>query len=145
MDLITYALCKKMVAAAASGISKIEVQGSDLIFTTSTGEKISVTLPFPASSVISITIDENSNLLYTMSDGTVVNVGKIPSGSITDAQIEEIATKVYDIITEKGEVVFKADLYAGADGLGTPGSPAEGTMFAQLKEEIEKSNELEII
>ena len=50
MDLITYALCKKMVAAAASGITKIEVRGSDLVFTTSTGEEISVTLPFPASS-----------------------------------------------------------------------------------------------
>ena len=145
MDLITYALCKKMVAAAASGITKIEVRGSDLVFTTSTGEEISVTLPFPASSVISISIDEDRNLVYTMSDGTIVTVGTIHSGSITDAQIEEIATKVYDIITEKGEIVFKADLYAGADGSGTPGSPAEGTMFAQLKEEIEKSNELEII
>ena len=145
MDLITYALCKKMVAAAASGITKIEVRGSDLVFTTSPAEETSVTLPFPASSVISISIDEDRNLLYTMSDGTIVNVGTIPSGSITDAQIEEIATKVYDIITEKGEIVFKADLYAGADGSGTPGSPAEGTMFAQLKEEIEKSNELEII
>lgn len=150
MDLITYVLCKKMVAAAASGISNIEVSGSDLIFTTSSGEQLVVTLPLPDSgvSIVDINIDENNHLLYTTSEGNTVDVGALPTGGeVTDEQIEKITQEVYDKLEEHylSAMITDAKLYAGADNLGTPTEPAEGTILAELKEEIESSSDLEII
>ena len=120
MDLVTYVLCKKLVAASASGISNIEVVGSDLVFTTSSGEQFTVTLHLPESNVsivdIDIDIDEDNNLLYTMSDGTVVNVGKLPSGgssgSITEEQIQEIVQDVYNLLEEQYPNATESDIDA---------------------------------
>lgn len=151
MDLITYALCKKMVAATASGISNIEVQGSDLIFTTSSGEQFVVTLPLPESgvSIIDIAINEENHLTYTTSEGTVVDIGALPSGGgeITDEQIESITQEVYDLLEQHylNTMVTNAKLYAGEDETGTPENPAEGTILAALKAELEESSDLEII
>jgi len=150
MDVITYALCKKLVAATASGISNIEVVGSDLVFTTSSGEQLTVTLPLPESniSITEIIIDENNHLLYTLSDGSVVDVGALPTGGeVTDEQVETITQKVYNLLEEHYLSTFTTNvkLYAGADNLGTPDNPAEGTILAELKKEIEESSELEII
>lgn len=150
MDVITYALCKKLVAATASGISNIEVVGSDLVFTTSSGEQLTVTLPLPESniSITEIIIDENNHLLYTLSDGSVVDVGALPTGGeVTDEQVETITQEVYDLLEEHYLSTFTTNvkLYAGADNLGTPDNPAEGTILAELKKEIEESSELEII
>lgn len=47
--------------------------------------------------------------------------------------------------TSTGEGVQETDLFAGESGEGTPSNPAEGTMFAQLKDAIQADNELEII
>lgn len=127
MDLVTYVLCKKLVAASASGISNIEVVGSDLIFTTSSGEQFTVTLPLPESnvSIVDIDIDEDNNLLYTMSDGTVVNVGKLPSGessgSITEEQIQEIVQDVYNLLEEQYPNATESDI----DALFGPRPPEE--------------------
>lgn len=150
MDVITYALCKKLVAATASGISNIEVVGSDLVFTTSSGEQLTVTLPLPESniSITEIIIDENNHLLYTLSDGSVVDVGALPTGGeVTDEQVETITQEVYNLLEEHYLSTFTTNvkLYAGADNLGTPDNPAEGTILAELKKEIEESSELEII
>ncbi len=46
---------------------------------------------------------------------------------------------------DETEVTLNTELYEGPDGLGTPSNPAEGTVLAQLKEEIESSSDLEII
>jgi len=150
MDLITYALCKKMVAATASGISNIEVQGSDLIFTTSSGEQFVITLPLPESgvSIVDIAINEENHLTYTTSEGEIVDVGVLPSGGeITDEQIESITQEVYDLLEQQylNTMITDAKLYAGTENLGTPDNPAEGTILAQFKTELEESSELEII
>ena len=150
MDVITYALCKKLVAATASGISNIEVVGSDLVFTTSSGEQLTVTLPLPESniSITEIIIDKNNHLLYTLSDGSVIDVGALPTGGeVTDEQVETITQKVYNLLEEHYLSTFTTNvsLFAGADNLGTPDNPAEGTILAELKKEIEESSQLEII
>jgi hypothetical protein len=151
MDVITYALCKKLVAATASGISNIEVVGSDLVFTTSSGEQLTVTLPLPESnvSIVDIIIDKKTNhLLYVMSDDTVVDIGALPAGGeVTDEQVETITQEVYNLLEEYYLSTFTTNvsLFAGADNLGTPDNPAEGTILAELKKEIEESSQLEII
>ena len=150
MDVITYTLCKKLVAATASGISNIEVVGSDLVFTTSSGEQLTVTLPLPESniSITEIIIDKNNHLLYTLSDGSVIDVGALPTGGeVTDEQVETITQEVYNLLEEHYLSTFTTNvsLFAGADNLGTPDNPAEGTILAELKKEIEESSQLEII
>ena len=151
MDVITYALCKKLIAATASGISNIEIVGSDLVFTTSSGEQLTVTLPLPESniSIVDIIIDKQTNhLLYVMSDETVVDIGALPTGGeVTEEQVENITQDVYNLLEEHYLSTFttSVSLYAGEDNLGTPDNPAEGTILAKLKEEIEESSALEII
>lgn len=115
MDIITYALCKKMVAAAASGISDIKVEGQNLIFTTSTGEEITVTLPPSETGIVKIEIDENNNLIYTMADGSTVNVGTL-AAEITEEQLDAVAAKVYAIIEENYPTATVADIDALFDG-----------------------------
>ena len=121
MDIVTYILCKKLVASAASGISNIELIGSDLVFTTTDGQKLIVPLPENGVSVVSLDIDENNNLTYTLSDGTVVNVGTLPSGGseLTEEQIEEITQNVYNLIEEKYPNATEADI----DALFGPRNP----------------------
>lgn len=121
MDIVTYILCKKLVASAASGISNIELIGSDLVFTTTDGQKLIVPLPENGVSVVSLDIDENNNLTYTLSDGTVVNVGTLPSGGseLTEEQIEEITQNVYNLIEERYPNATEEDI----DALFGPRSP----------------------
>lgn len=111
MDIITYALCKKMVAAAASGISDIKAEGNNLVFTTSTGEIITVALPPSETGIVKIEIDENNNLIYTMADGSTVNVGTL-SSDITEEQMNIIANKVYALIEENYPTATVADIDA---------------------------------
>ena len=53
MDVVTYALCKKLVAESETGITKIEldVQTNELIFTMADGKIVKVKLPIKAGCV----------------------------------------------------------------------------------------------
>lgn len=128
MDIVTYILCKKLISSVASGISNVELVGKDLIFTTPTGEQFSVTLPLPEESVSVVSIDvdeENRAILYTMSDGSVVNAGSIPAceggGEITEEQIEEITQNVYNLFQDQYPDATEEDI----DALFGPRSPDE--------------------
>lgn len=48
MDIVTYALCKKLAAAAVSGIKNLTVDGLDLIIETTDGNTMTMTFPKPA-------------------------------------------------------------------------------------------------
>lgn len=61
----------------------------------------------------------------------------------TENAWEFLGTTAKDI--DETEITLNNELYAGSDGLGTPSNPAEGTVLAQLKKEIESSSDLEII
>ena len=45
LDVITYALLRKQIASAASGISDVKSEGSDLIFVLSDGREVRVAVP----------------------------------------------------------------------------------------------------
>lgn len=80
--------------------------------------------------------------------GDVYLVGPLEDGSYDEyvwleSKWEFLGTTQQKINEE--EIVSNAELYAGEDGLGTPDNPAEGTVLAQLKAEIEESSDLEII
>lgn len=83
MDVITYALCKKMASAAVSGISNIKIDGTKMTITTNDGNSYDMTFPTPSDgadgiSIASVDIDENGHLICTMSDGTLVDAGELP-------------------------------------------------------------------
>lgn len=81
MDIVTYALCKKIAAGAVSGISGIELNGTTLTMTTNDGTKYDMEFPVPADgiSVSSVDIDDDGSLLCYLSDGSVVDAGTVPS------------------------------------------------------------------
>lgn len=71
MDIVTYALAKKMMQSAISGISKMTVNGTDLIIETNKGDKVTISFPVPKDgvSVSNITLTDTNDLVFTMSDG----------------------------------------------------------------------------
>lgn len=66
-------------------------------------------------------------------------------GSAHEMYIWLDSSWIYIGSTSTGEGVNETDLFAGELRTGTPSNPAEGTMFAQLKDAIQADNELEII
>lgn len=111
MDIVTYALCKKITASALSGITDIRADGTNLIITTKDGQAVTMTFPVPKDGVkgdkgdpgISITeikIDENSHLIFTLSDGSITDVGKLPSSDNGEGFREMTDDEINDLIAE---------------------------------------------
>lgn len=80
MDIITLALAKKFATKVAAGFSNVEVDGMDIIFTLNDGSQVTLTVPEPEDgvSVTDLDIDNNNNLICTLSDGSTVNAGELP-------------------------------------------------------------------
>lgn len=107
MDIVTYALCKKLAKSAISGIKNLTVNGLDLIIETNDGNKFTMTFPKPAdgldgkdgNSVVSIKIDNNNHLICTMSDETTIDAGEIKGiggGLIQANKVSQFPTKGKD-------------------------------------------------
>ena len=81
MDIITYALCKKIANGAASGITDVRIDGLNLILTTQDGTELVMTFPTPkdGTSITNLSIDTDNHLITTFSDGTIVDAGIIPT------------------------------------------------------------------
>lgn len=79
MDIVTYALCKKLVSSVAGGISGYEVDGLTLKITTSDGKVLEMTFPEPKDgiSINDVKINESNHLICTMSDGNEIDAGLI--------------------------------------------------------------------
>ena len=86
MDIVTYALCKKLISGVASGVSGYEVDGLTLKITTTDGQILEMTFPEPKDgvSVKDIKIDENNHLICVMSDGSEIDAGLIENGGGSD-------------------------------------------------------------
>lgn len=81
MDLITYALCKKIAAGAVSGISNLTVNGTTLTITTNDGNILEINFPTPQDgiSIADIKIEENNHLICTLTDGEKIDAGIVPT------------------------------------------------------------------
>lgn len=79
MDVVTYALCKKIVSSAVSGIFDISVNGTDLIFTTNDGKTITVELPVPQDgiSITKVEINNDNHLICAYSNGKTEDAGLV--------------------------------------------------------------------
>lgn len=84
MDLITLSLAKGYANKVAAGFKRVEVQGSNLIFTLNDDSKATVAVPTPTDgkdgvSVVDLSIDTDGSLLCHMSDGSTIDAGKVPT------------------------------------------------------------------
>lgn len=85
IDIVTYALCKKVAAGAVSGISDLRVEGTNLIITTNNGKELVMTFPMPQDgvSITDIKINESNHFICIMSDGSEIDAGTFPIASKT--------------------------------------------------------------
>ena len=81
MDIITYALSKKIAAHALSGVQSMSVNGQTLIINTKDSGVLTMTFPTPKDgvSVADIDVNANNQIVFTMSDGSEIISGKIPT------------------------------------------------------------------
>ena len=83
IDLITYALWKRLATGAVSGVKSMRVEGQKLIILTNSGQELTMTFPTPKDgvSIADIRIDENGHLICTLSDGNIIDAGALPTTS----------------------------------------------------------------
>ena len=81
MDIITYALSKKIAAHALSGVQSMSVNGQTLTINTKDSGVLTITFPTPKDgvSVTDIDVNANNQIVFTMSDGSEIISGKIPT------------------------------------------------------------------
>ena len=81
MDIITYALSKKIAEHAVSGVQSMSVNGQTLIINTKDSGVLTMTFPTPKDgvSVTDIDVNANNKIVFTMSDGTEFISGEIPT------------------------------------------------------------------
>ena len=109
MDIVTYALCKKIASAAVSGIKNLRVEDTTLYIETNDGETIEMNFPTPEDgvSIVDVDIDANKHLICTLSTGDTVDAGEVPMyipqkgvDYYTDEDKEEIVQDVIGSVEE---------------------------------------------
>lgn len=111
MDTVTYALLNKKIKGLTSGIQSAVVQGTTIVFTMNDGSQSTMTFPTPADgkdgtdgkdgldgangkdgadgiSIVDVDINDDNELICTMSNGTTVNAGKFPDSG-TEISLED--------------------------------------------------------
>ena len=86
MDVVTYALAKKMASSVASGITEIETNGTTIRFKTTSGDWFTVTL----NSINEVSVSANGHLIVKLSDGTQIDCGALPVGTM-DSSLSTIS------------------------------------------------------
>lgn len=69
-DVVTYALLKKTIGQAATGISKVEYVDGKLVFTLADGTLMETPLDIQGSDVKGISLNEEGALVVEFNDGT---------------------------------------------------------------------------
>ena len=109
MDIVTYALCKKIASAAASGIDRMYVEETTLYIVTKDGETLEVDFPVPEDgvSITDVSIDNNKHLICTMSNGDTIDAGEVPVyipqkgvDYYTEEDKEELVSEIKEEISE---------------------------------------------
>ena len=139
MDIITYALLSKRIKSIISGVSNVEVNGTNLIFEFLDGTSATMKFPTPKDgiSVIDIDVNANNQIVFTMSDGSEFISGKIPTikgqdgVSPTITENADNTDKIYKLDITTADSTFTTPNLKGADGQGGTGDSgtAEDTTY----------------
>ena len=140
MDIITYALSKKIAAHALSGVQSMSINGQTLIINTKDSGVLTITFPTPKDgvSVTDIDVNADNQIVFTMSDGSEFISRKIPTvkGDKGDPGVSPVITenadntdKIYKLDITTVDSTFTTPNLKGADGQGgTGGSGEENTI-----------------
>lgn len=117
MDVISYALSKKIAEHAVSGVQSMSVSGQTLTINTKDSGVLTMTFPTPKDgvSVTDIDVNANNQIVFTMSDGTEFISGKIPT----------VKGDKGDAFTYSDFTPEQLDSLKGADGY----TPVKGTDY----------------
>ena len=81
MDIVTYALAKKMASSVASGVTDVQTDGTNIRFKTADGKWFTVKL----NSVDGATVSTTGHLIIKLTDGTTIDAGVLPVGPMDTA------------------------------------------------------------
>ena len=130
MDVISYVLSKKIAEHAVSGVQSMSVSGQTLTINTKDSGVLTMTFPTPKDgvSVTNIDVNANNQIVFTMSDGSEIISGKIPTvkGDKGDP------FKYSDFTQEQ------LDVLKGADGY----TPVKGTDYWTADDKTEIVNDV---
>ena len=147
MDIITYALSKKIAAHASSGVQSMSINGQTLIINTKDGGVLTMTFPTPKDgvSVTDIDVNANNQIVFTMSDGTEFISGKIPTvkgdpfkySDFTPEQLTALkgADGVSPIITENvnnTDDIYRLDIITDTETIITPNLKGGGSGSSEV-------------
>lgn len=126
MDIISYALSKKIAAHAVSGVQSMSVNGQTLTINTKDSGVLTITFPTPKDgvSVTDIDVNANNQIVFTMSDGSEFISGKIPTVkgepgfSPTITENADNTDKIYKLDITTADSTFTTPNLKGADGQG---------------------------
>lgn len=81
MDAVIYSRLNKRIKGLTSGIQGASISGTTITFTMADGSKEVMTFPTPADGVSIIDVDVNTDkhLIVTLSDGSTVDAGLVPT------------------------------------------------------------------
>lgn len=121
MDLVTLALAKGYTNKIAAGFKQVEIQGSNLIFTLNDGSKASIAIPTPADgknglSVTNMAIDNDGSLLCYMSDGSVIDAGKVPAIE-TEYSYNDLKDRPFYFDEAKKEIFYENNALTPSESL----------------------------
>lgn len=105
MDIVTYALLNKRIKGLTSGVQSATVNGTTITFTMNDGSTQTMTFSEPEDgiSVAGMVIDENNHLVCTMTDGSTIDAGEMPTiSSDVETLIEQkIDEKLEDAVADE--------------------------------------------
>ena len=150
MDIVSYALCKKIAAHAVSGIQSMSVNGQKLTINTKDGDVLTMTFPVPKDgvSVTDIDVNANNQIVFTMSDGSEIISGKIPTvkgdkgdpftySDFTPEQLAALkgADGISPIITENvnnTDDIYRLDITTDTGTIITPNLKGSGSGSSEV-------------
>ena len=109
MDIVTYALCKKIASGAVSGIKSLRVEDTTLYIETNDGQILEMDFPTPADgiSITDVSINNNKHLICAMSNGDTIDAGEVPVyipqkgvDYFTEEDKEELVAEVVEEVSD---------------------------------------------
>lgn len=146
MDGVTaYALSKKVAASAVSGVKSMSVDGQTLTINTKDSGVLKMVFPTPSDgrSVADIDVNDKNQIVFTMSDGTEITSGVIPTVkgdkgdtgkdavSPTITENENNTNKIYKLDVTTADGTFTTPNLKGKDGTGS--STGEKNVIESIK------------
>lgn len=150
MDVISYALTKKIAAHAVSGVQSMSISGQTLIINTKDSGVLTMTFPTPKDgvSVTDIDVNANNQIVFTMSDGSEFISGKIPTVkgepgfSPTITENADNTDKIYKLDITTADSTFTTPNLKGADGQGGTGGDSSVTLTQEEYEALTEEEKL---